>query len=152
MRSSFLVLALLSSLPACSGDDGEEEQVDCIAMTEDDDFVIGLSKTGENGLYTFKLVEFSPAPPARLLNDWTIEVTSTAAGAAPLANATIAVTPYMPQHGHGAGIDVEVEPMATAGNYKLTPINLHMPGLWEVTIQVQAPTEDLVVFKPCIPN
>lgn len=154
MRSSFLVLALVSSLvPACADDGGGKEPVDCVKMTEDDEFVIGLSKTGTNGLFTFTLTSFTPAPPARFLNEWTMSITSTAAGAAPLAaTETLAMTPYMPKHGHGAGVDVEIAPMPTAGEFKFSQINLHMPDLWEVTVEVdpETPSYDKVVFKPCI--
>jgi hypothetical protein len=157
MRSSFFLLALASlAVPACSGGDDDNEPVNCVKLTEDDEFVIGLTKTGDGGKYDFKLTNFSPAPPARLLNEWTISITSTAAGAAPLAaTETLYMTPYMPKHGHGAGVDVEIEPMPTAGEFKFTTINLHMPGLWEVTVEVEdpgAPGYETVTFKPCIPN
>lgn len=157
MRSKLFVLALVSIVPACSGDDGTDpETVDCTLVTNKDDFAVGLSKPGELGLYNFELTSFLPAPPARLLNEWQMKITSTAAGAAPLpATETLYVTPYMPKHGHGAGIDVEIEPMPTAGEFKFSTINLHMAGLWEVTVEVEDPGQaghDSVVFKPCIPN
>lgn len=156
MRTGCLVLALVSALvPACADDGHGEAPVDCVKMTEDDEFVIGLSKTGDNGLYTFSMTSFSPAPPARLLNEWTMSIMSTASPAAPLSQTEVlAMTPYMPAHGHGAGIDVAISPMPTAGEFKFSSINLHMPGLWEVTVEV-APggsNYDKAVFKPCIPE
>jgi hypothetical protein len=156
MRSSFFVLALVSSLvPACADDGGGEDPVDCVAMTTDDEFVIGLHKLGDNGLYDFTITSFMPAPPQRHLNEWTMSIMSTSAPAAPLAaTETLAMTPYMPKHGHGAGIDVDIAPMPTAGEFKFSTINLHMPGLWEVTVEVDpgAANYDKVVFKPCIPE
>jgi hypothetical protein len=117
--------------------------------------VVGLSKAGDNGLYTVALSSFTPAPPARFLNEWTLSIMSTASPAAPLAsNGVLAMTPYMPQHGHGAGVDVEIESMPTAGEFKFSSINLHMPGIWEVTVEIDpnGANYDKVVFKPCIPE
>jgi hypothetical protein len=157
MRSSFLVLALVSSLvPACSDDGtGEDDPVDCVKETVDDEFVVGLHRVGDNGLYDFTIRSFVPAPPGRYLNEWTMSIMSTASPAAPLASSEVlAMTPYMPKHGHGAGVDVEISPMPTAGEFKFSTINLHMPGIWEVTVEVDpgADNYDKVVFKPCIPE
>lgn len=156
MRSSVVVLVLVSSLvPACSGDDGGEEPVDCVKETADDELVIGFSKPGDNGLYTFTINSVTPAPPARLLNEWTMSIMTTASPAVPLAaTEVLAMTPYMPAHGHGAGVDVEIEPMPTAGEFKFSTINLHMAGIWDVTVEVDpgADNYDKVVFKPCIPE
>ena len=153
---SFVVLALASLVvPGCAGDDGGEQVVDCVMETSDDELVIGFHKIGENGLYDFTVTAFSPAPPARFLNEWTLSIMSTGSPAAPLAaTETLAMTPYMPQHGHGAGVDVEIAPMPTAGEFKFSSINLHMPGMWDVTIEVDpgASNYDKVVFKPCIPQ
>jgi hypothetical protein len=158
MRTSFLAIALASIVvPACADDNPSDEPVDCARETSDDEFVVGFTKPGVNGKYNFELTSFDPAPPARLLNEWTIKITSSAAGAAPLdAAEPLYMTPYMPAHMHGAGIDVVIDPMPTAGEFKFSKINLHMPGIWEVTVEVDDPqntaTYDSVVFKPCIPE
>jgi hypothetical protein len=156
MRSSLVVLAITSSvIPACSDDGPTDEPVDCVKETTDDELLIGFSKPGENGLYTFTITSLTPAPPTRMFNEWTLSIMSTGSPAAPLAaTETIAMTPYMVEHGHGAGIDVEIAPMPTAGEFKFSTINLHMPGIWDVTVEVD-PGEanyDKVVFKPCIPE
>ena len=156
MRSSFFLLALVSSVvPACA-DDGGEEPVDCVKETSDDELLIGFSRPGENGLYTFTFTSLSPSPPVRLLNEWTLSIMSTSSPAAPLAmTETLAMTPYMPAHGHGAGVDVDISPMPTAGEFKFSTINLHMPGIWDVTVEVDpgaGSSYDKVVFKPCIPE
>lgn len=151
MRGSFALLVVSSLVSACADDGHGEEPVDCVKETSDDDFVIGLSKTGDNGLYTFALTSFSPAPPARLLNEWTMTITPTASAAVPTTE-VLAMTPYMPQHGHGAGVDVEISPMPAAGEFKFSTINLHMPGIWEVTVEVTGASYDSVKFIPCIPE
>jgi hypothetical protein len=153
---SFVLLALASLVvPACADDGGGDEPVDCVKETSDDELLVGFSKPGENGLYTFTITSVTPAPPERLLNVWTMSIMSTSSPAAPLeATSALAMTPYMPQHGHGAGIDVEIESMPTAGEFEFSSINLHMPGIWEVTVEVDAntPTYDKVKFIPCIPE
>ncbi|CAN5835207.1 hypothetical protein BH11MYX2_BH11MYX2_06080 [soil metagenome] len=156
--SLFAVVCSLAPLVACgnsgSGDDGADDVVDCTTAeyANHDEFVVGLNHTGDMGLLNFKLLSAAPAAPALGYNAWQVEITS-AATVAPMSNATLDVYPYMPKHGHGAGVDVEVMAMPTAGDYNLDPINLHMPGLWEVTITADTDAgTDSAVFRPCIPN
>jgi hypothetical protein len=69
---------------------------------------------------------------------------------APATGASLIVTPFMPDHQHGT-LKVNVEAMPDAGQYKLTPINMWMPGYWETTIDVQVGSvRDSVVYKFCI--
>ena len=59
----------------------------------------------------------------------------------------------MPDHQHGTPINVVIDPMPTAGQYKLSPVNLRMPGLWQTTIEAQDGNDvDKAVFAFCIPN
>lgn len=148
-------LIAISSFAAgsCMGDDGStppDETVNCDTITDKDEFTIGLTKTGDAGLLNFSIVSGDPAPPIRGDNTWVIDVTAQA-GAAPITDAQMTVKPFMPAHQHGAGKTVVVEPMPTAGQYQLSPINLWMPGVWETTINVTSATgTDKVVFKFCI--
>lgn len=123
----------------------------CSAVTDDDEFAIGLVKHGTSGTLDFTIMTGNPAPPIRGDNSWVVQVT-TAAGA-PVANASIVVTPFMPLHNHGAGKSVVVQAMPDAGQYQLSPVNLWMPGVWETTVQAtSASGNDAVVFKFCIPS
>jgi YtkA-like len=132
------------------GDDGAP--VNCAAETRDDDFAIGLEKLGAAGVLDFTLMSAEPAPPVRGDNTWVIQVTSISGGA-PAANASMTVTPYMPDHGHPSGKTVNVEAMPDAGQYKLTPLNFWMPGLWETTLDVTSGGgNDTVVLRFCIPS
>ena len=145
---------VLAPLAACgSDDDGYDDVVLCDQETSKDEFVIGLQKAGEAGTFDFSLTSFSPAPPAQGNNAWSVMVMSTGAAAAPVTGAELLVTPFMPKHQHGPGIDPEVTPTATDGEYDVTPINLWMPGIWEVTIEVEAGGQtDQAVFRACIPS
>ena len=148
-------------LAACgtSDDTMEDAPVDCSkAMPGVDMFVAGIEHPGDKGMYNFKLVDAMPAPPARSMagnfNTWTLQVNALSAGVvgAPVSNADIRVTPYMPAHMHGSGVPVEITPMSEPGQYKLGDINLWMQGVWETTVRATVdPTSDSTVFKFCIP-
>jgi hypothetical protein len=157
MRSTFLAaLSLgLCVVSACSGDDGtgNDPEVNCDLETRAEPLVIGQPKMGAKGVLELQFVDAMPSPPARGDNTWTIQI-NTKASAAPLENADLLVTPFMPDHGHTSPLEVGITTMPTAGQYELDPVNLWMPGLWETTIEILngAETVDSVVFKFCVPN
>lgn len=133
---------------ACSGGhDDDGESYNCEAEDRDEDFVAGMEKTG--GETTFKLVSSTPAPPTRGDNAWIVEIRT---AAAPYGG-PVEVTPFMPDHRHGTSIEAVATPVAgTPGQYDVTPVNLFMPGLWEITVETQpTPTSgDSVVFRFCV--
>ena len=144
-------------LGACGGGSvppDADEALACITSGRGDIFVVGLEHPGVGGMLDFKLMSADPAPPARNLNTWVIQVNAMAGGVvgAPAAGASMTVTPFMPDHQHGAGAyKVQVDAMPDAGQYKLSQINTWMPGYWEITIDVQAgAVHDTVVYKFCI--
>lgn len=153
----FLLGAIVAS--ACGGDDPaldydpDEDARVCIATGRGDTYVVGLERAGNGGKLDFKLMSANPAPPGFNNNTWVIQINSMAAGVVgdPAANATIRVTPFMPDHQHGTPIKATIEAMPEAGQYKLDPINMWMPGYWEITIDAQAgAVSDRVVYKFCI--
>ena len=156
---SGFAIVLAASSGACNstahGADADDGTYNCATETRADTFVVGLEKPGEAGKLDFKLLEATPAPPARGDNTWKVQVNSMAAGVAgnPVGGATMTVTPFMPDHAHGTPIQVIVTPMTTTGDYQLSPVNMWMPGLWETTMQVQAGgVSDTVVYRFCIPS
>lgn len=146
MRAPLLVVALAG----CGTEPPPiDSEVNCSTVTDDDDFVIGLNKMGDGGVLSFTIMAGDPAPPIRGDNSWVIRVD--AAGGAPVSGASISVTPFMPAHGHSSGKAVVVTPDAAAGQYRLSPVNLWMPGVWETTVNVTSGSgNDQVVFKFCI--
>lgn len=149
--TSLLVLGLLGACGTDGGDDGTE--VDCTMETGADVFVVGLEKVGTNGVIDFKMMSATPAPPARGNNTWVFQISSMTGGVvgAPMDGATLQVTPYMPLHGHDAGVVVEISPLADPGTYELKPVNLWMPGVWETTIKATSgTTSDTTIYKFCI--
>ena len=124
----------------------------CDAELRKDVFAVGLHKRGVAGALELSLIASQPTPPARGDNVWTVQVRSIATGNA-VNDATVTATPFMPDHGHGTPIKVNVTAAPVAGEYQLAPINLWMPGYWEVAIHAaQGTTEDSAVFKLCIAN
>lgn len=153
MRPCFAPFAF--AVAACSGASSPppdaDEALACLASGRGDVYRVGLEKTGQSSKLSVKLMSADPAPPARNLNTWIIQVNAMPGGA-PLSGATMTVTPFMPDHQHGAGAyRVQVEAMPDAGQYRLSQINTWMPGYWEVTIDAQAgDVRDTVVFGFCI--
>jgi hypothetical protein len=153
MRQLLLGFSLV--LVACGGEGSSnpdaDEAVNC-ALLEADEFVVGFTKTGQAGILSFSIEAATPAPPARNDNAWSVQI-NTINGAAPITDAEVLVTPFMPAHGHGAGKNAEVTPGLEPGRYELSPINLWMPGVWETSVDVTAGGgNDKVVFKFCIPS
>jgi hypothetical protein len=150
------VRALLLSavlLAACGHNNGTPEvpdaAYDCTTETRADAFSAGMMKTGSQGQLTFKLMSSTPAPPSRGDNTWQIDVVD--AKGQPVTGAAITVTPFMPDHNHGTQIKAVVtEP--TPGHYSAAPVNLWMPGLWQVTVKATPTggTADAAVFSFCI--
>jgi hypothetical protein len=152
---SLIVIFGPAAVGACASDshggDGGESY-NCAEEDRDDEFVIGLQKNGQAGQLEFRLMSANPAPPARGDNEWILQLNGMGGGAA-VAGAQMAVTPFMPDHQHGTPLAVDIEPQATEGQYKLAPVNMWMPGLWEITIEAAAGAQsDTVVYRFCIPS
>ena len=65
-----------------------------------------------------------------LREPFALEVTLEPALTAPEVDA------IMPHHGHGMNVAPEVRPAGAAGVYRASPLLFHMPGAWEVHIDV----------------
>ena len=130
--------------------------VACTTDGRSDPTTAPVSRRGTAGALEFTLVSTSPRPPARGDNTWLVELREVSAGGAalpPLSGATLEVSPFMPDHGHGSPVKVVVSPTAIAGQYQLAPINLWMPGYWETTIHATiGAVSDVAVFRFCIAN
>jgi hypothetical protein len=129
-----------------------DEGLACVTSGRGETYVVGLEHAGMAGALDFKLMSAMPAPPGFNNNTWIIQINSMSGGVvgAPATGATLIVTPFMPDHQHGT-LPVSVQPMPTAGQYQLSPVNMWMPGLWETTIDAQVgAAHDTTVFRFCI--
>ncbi len=148
----FLILGVTLSVGACADDPHDDTRYDCEKETRQDEFVIGLTKPGENSRLEFKLLSSDPAPPARGDNTLVLQLSTMAAPTTPVSGASMSVSPFMPDHEHPSGKAVKITPLTEPGQYQLEPVNLHMPGLWEVTVEVDGANSDRAVFRFCLPS
>jgi hypothetical protein len=126
-----------------TGDDAEE------CTGDFDTFEPGMTKKAVPGNITVELTEASPSPPVvRSDNVWWLAL-SDADGAA-VSGAQLVATPYMPKHQHGSA-EVVVEEQSE-GQYQLSPIELIMPGVWEIPLNITPKGEEAseTTFRFCI--
>jgi hypothetical protein len=115
-----------------------------------DRYMANLTKSGHDGKFSVVLQSSSPAPDGPGSEDWMILVKDS--GGSSVSGATLDVTPFMPAMGHGTPIAVVATDQG-GGMYDLNPVNLFMPGEWQVTIGIsKGGTTDQVVFSFCIPG
>ncbi len=128
----------------------------CEVDDRDEPYFSGISKTGSAN-YVIKLVDSNPAPPAKGNNVWFIEVTNPDATAA--SGLVVDLEGFMPDHGHGTPVVPTVVDNGEGG-YTLDPVNLFMPGYWEVSLTLSDPGDsegsdddvelDSVTFRFCV--
>lgn len=151
-----LATLFIGVLPlACGGGSDGSDQTDshvsqtttCENVEGADTYTAGITKTGQ--AVKVSLFDADPAPPARDDNTWTIAVADLDGNA--IEGASITVSAFMPAHGHYSVVPTAVTDQG-GGKYLLSPVNLPMPGLWEVTINVTPPggTKDSVKFSFCV--
>lgn len=154
LRASVVVaLAIAPAATACSSDDGGDDDTtyNCEADDRDEPFLANLTRVGAGGV-RFTIVEGAPVQLVRGTNTWTLVVDK---DGAPLTgvDASLKLTPFMPDHQHGTGVKAVWTPVdGMPGRYQVGPINLWMPGIWEITIEA-TPTglpRDAVLFKFCL--
>lgn len=139
----------------CSSDDKSSSTNDasdaamtggsCASETRADTYAAGLEKVSASGNLRVSLLDASPAPPQKGDNVWTIAVHD--AADAPIDGATLTMTPFMPDHGHGSAVTPVVAPAGESGKYTIDKIYLPMAGYWEMTIRLG---EEQVVFGFCV--
>jgi MYXO-CTERM domain-containing protein len=113
--------------PTPKPDEGEE------CTGDFDVFEPGMTQLAEPGEITVELTNAEPSPPVvRRDNVWWLTLTDTDGN--PISSATLLASPYMPKHQHGSA-EVVVEDLGE-GEYRLSPIELIMPGVWEIPLSV----------------
>lgn len=153
-RGKAWLLALLV-LGACEGDgddmddaaDDSSEPITCVDDERAEDFTVDMSKMGTGSSVT--IVDAMPAMPDRGDNTWTVRIADAAGN--PEESMVVSLRPWMPDHGHGS----PVEPVITdlgGGEYRIGSLNLFMPGLWQITFNLESPdgAADEVMFSICI--
>lgn len=163
LTRTLLALAVPLALAGCGGGEtgtsGETttttsatttETPPCAADPRAQVYAVGLSSSSANGAMTITFVDADPAPPAKGNNTWTVTIEDAAGD--PVNGAAIATIAYMPDHGHTSAIKPTATSLDDKGTYEIKPVNLSMPGIWEVTLTV-TPTggvTEAVKFTFCI--
>ena len=150
IQLSIALLGLLSTTVACSSDAAPEAAdagFNCELDGRGEAFTAGMSKTGAAG-YEFILVDAVPSPPGKGDNAWTVRLNDPDSVA---VEGPPTVRLIMPDHGHGTPI-IPVVTAVEDGAFSVTPLNLWMPGLWEITLEIRS--DDAVLdestFRFCI--
>ena len=128
-----------------------------------DNWQLPLTKPTTGGAYKVTLVSSHAGIP--VIGDstttWTIAIADATTGA-PVQGASIAVLPWMPDHGHGTSVRAVVtESASTPGQYALEPLYFFMAGYWQVTLTITSDgnattgdadggAADKVVFSLCL--
>lgn len=151
--STFAAALLASSIfAACSNDSSStasspdaSAKTGCAAETRGNAYSAGLEKVSASGKLHVRLLSAQPAPPEKGDNVWTVELDDDTGK--PIDGASVSMTPFMPDHGHGSAKTPVATPTGEPGKYKIDQIYLPMAGYWEMTVHVGS---EQVVFGFCI--
>lgn len=152
-----LILSVFLCVACGAGtDEGDDNLPSCEEDVRDEAYVAGINKSGAAG-YTLRLMDSNPAPPSKGDNIWSLDLTDPAGATA--AGLGLSLRAFMPDHGHGSPVKPEVTDNGD-GTYTIDPVNLFMPGYWEVSLTVvdlgatESPDDDIdldsVMFKFCV--
>jgi len=129
----FLVSACSSHGAASNSGAGGAElasgEVSCTTDPRVDSYAAGLEKAGRLGVFSFRLDDSAPAPPAKGANTFVLQVVD-ASGAS--ADVALSVDLKMPDHGHGTSIVPTVSFDPDAQSFTIAPLYLFMPGVWRI--------------------
>jgi len=99
----------------------------------------------EQGLYSVSFDSALDPIEINRIHSWLLHI-ETVDGQS-LQNAEISVDGGMPAHAHGLPTRPRVVANLGEGNYRLEGMRFHMPGIWEITITIEANgTTDRVVI------
>jgi hypothetical protein len=152
-------LALMACSAGCGGS-GEEApdadasgSVSCSADPRLDAYAGELDKAGELGVLSFRFFDLDPAPPAKGLNTFHVQVTGTSGDVMP---GQLRVDLQMPDHGHGTSVEPVIGADAAPATYTVRQLFLFMPGVWRLEFEaLDAPGEaaamlDRVALHFCV--
>lgn len=128
-------LAFTAALAACGSEAGPPaaeasgDDVSCTADPRLDTYDGELDKAGERGVLSFRFFELDPAPPARGLNTFHLQVTGD------VMPDELDVDLRMPDHGHGTSITPIISADAAPGTYTIRQLFLFMPGVWRLDFE-----------------
>jgi hypothetical protein len=143
-------LAVMACFAGCEGS-GEEAPgadasgtVSCDADPRLDGYSGELDKAGELGVLSFRFFDLDPAPPAKGLNTFHVQVTGVAGDVRP---GQLRVDLQMPDHGHGTSVEPIIGADAAPATYTVRQLFLFMPGVWRIEFEaLDSPGEDATML------
>ncbi|MEP7122249.1 MAG: FixH family protein [Byssovorax sp.] len=126
-----------SSTATASSSSGSQPAAACAKDPRTVPYAVGVEAKSTDGALTVQFMDADPAPPTKGNNTWRVKLVD--AAGKPVNGATIVTKPYMPDHAHGSSIKPQATAKGTDGTYEITPVNLFMPGVWQITFTVTAP-------------
>ena len=100
----------------------------------------------EGGAIAVSYTSSEEAIPLNKIHTWVLNVTGKDGN--PIDGAEIVVSSDMPEHLHGTTTKPRTKPGTKPGQYLVEGMNFHMPGWWEVTMDITGGgTRDLVRFQ-----
>ena len=111
-------------------------------------YAVGVEAKSTDGALTVRFLSASPSPPVKGNNTWVVQLLD--GQGQPVNGATIATKSFMPDHGHGSSIKPKATAKGADGTYEITPVNLFMPGVWQITFAVTGPMTDSAVVTFCV--
>jgi hypothetical protein len=143
-------LAFMACSAGCGGSEEEAPGADasgsvsCSADPRLDAYSGELDKAGELGVLSFRFFDLDPAPPAKGLNTFHVEVTGAGDDIMP---GQLRVGSTMPDHGHGTSVEPIIGADAAPGTYTVRQVFLFMPGVWRLEFEaLDAPGEDAAML------
>jgi hypothetical protein len=159
LRTVLRLLALFAAPIACSSNDAPPGETTAGEDVNDDESScqgrgfrapVGESVLSLDGAIRFEVLEATPTTPSVGANSWLVELDIDSEDAVTLTEEDITVTPFMPDHGHGSPSAVLVHEVEEGG-LRLEPITLFMPGLWNVTLNIQGQgLDDVITIPVCV--
>jgi hypothetical protein len=101
-----------------------------------------MSVTTDSGALRIDVRTAPAQPPSRGLTSVQLVIRDAASGA-PKAGLSLAVTPWMPAHAHGASLQPSVAE-TTPGTYLVSDVDFFMPGTWELRTTLSGSIADHV--------
>ena len=145
------VLGCSSSSQSAGGADAgtDSDIIGCGGDSRVQTYSPGMGQMGTGKVFRFILLDANPTPTGKGTEVWTLKVLD--ASGSPVTDATFPVMkPWMPQHMHGAGVNVQITNNHD-GTYTLSPMYFFMAGLWETEITAQSGTKtDSTNFFFCL--
>jgi hypothetical protein len=134
LRSLFALAVCIGLLSACS------------MFSAPADLDLRLTRPSVNAHYVVSMRPLGEPAAINQIHAWEIMVTSSAG--APVADAKIAFSGGMPQHGHGYPTRPAVTAYLGEGRYRLSGVKFSMTGWWEMKLDIGSTLgADRVVFN-----